>query len=81
MRGIKARHYRFVYAERFEPFRIKLIHGDYHDVFDPNTVSFERQVLFIASTDQNWVVFSYSKINSIESLIADYHGQSATHGG
>ena len=52
----------------------KLVNGDHHDVFDPQTVSLERTVVFIASQDQNWVVFPAAKVNSIESLIADYHG-------
>jgi hypothetical protein len=36
-------------------------------------------VIFIASDDQNWAMFPFSKINSIESLIADYHGRVADH--
>jgi hypothetical protein len=76
---IRTRIRRLLAAEPFEPFRIKLVNCDVHDIFDPQTVSLERDVIFIASTDQNWVMFPFSKINSIESLIADYHGESAAH--
>ena len=79
MRGIKANLHHLVYAEVFEPFRIKLVNGDYHDISDPQTVSFERFVLFIAEKNQNWVLFPYSKINSVESLIADYQGRFLEH--
>ena len=74
MTGIQLRLHRLLYSGRFEPFRIKLVNGDYHDVFDPQTVSFERRVVFIAENNQNWVVFPFTKINSIESLMADYQG-------
>ena len=72
---IKLRLRRLLDADPFEPFRIKLVNGDHYDVFDPQTLSVERRVVFIASLDQNWVVFPVDKVNSIESLIADYHGQ------
>ena len=72
---MRVRLRRLLDATPFEPFRIKLVNGDHQDVFDPLTVSLERRVVFIASPDQNWCVFPVSKINSIESLIADYHGQ------
>ena len=78
---IKSQLGRLLRAEPFEPFRIKLVNNDLHDVFDPQTVSFARGVVFIASEDQNWVMFPFSKINSIESVIADYHGQAAAHEG
>ena len=58
--------------EAFEPFRIRLVNGDSHDVFDPQTTAVLRSTVVIASHDQNWVVFPIDKINSIESLIADY---------
>jgi hypothetical protein len=77
---IRTRIRRLLAAEPFEPFRIKLVNQDHHDIFDPQTASFERDVNFIASEDQNWAMFPFSKINSIESLIADYHGQAAAHG-
>ena len=60
----------------FEPFRLKLVNGDTHDVFDPQTLALQSTTVTIASHDQNWVVFGLDKINSIESLIADYHGKS-----
>ena len=66
-------------AEPFEPFRIKLVNGDRTDVFDPLTVSVERRTIFVASTDGNWLLFPINKINSIESIMADFHGELAAH--
>ena len=79
MTGIRLRLHRLLYSGRFEPFRIKLVNGDYHDIADPQTVSLERRVIFIAENNQNWVIFSYSKINSIESLMDDYQGKLLEH--
>lgn len=61
-------------ADPFEPFRLKLVNGDWFDVFDPQTVAPQQATVYIASNDQNWVLFPIDKINSIESLMADYHG-------
>jgi hypothetical protein len=66
-------------AHPFEPFRIKLVNGDLYDVFDPQTVAVQLRRVTIASHDQNWVVFPIGKINSIESLIADYQGELHAH--
>ena len=66
-----------VEAEPFEPFRLKLVNGDFFDVFKPLGVAVQSKTVLMALDDQNWVVFPLDKINSIESLIADYHGQSA----
>ena len=66
-------------ASPFEPFRMKLVNGDMHDVFDPQTVAVQQRTVFIAPQDQNWVVFPIDKICSLESLIADYRGQLAAH--
>lgn len=71
---MKVRLRQLLVRDPFEPFRIKLVNGDTHDVFDPQTVAPENRVVFIAYPDQNWAMFRYTKINSIESLIADYHG-------
>jgi hypothetical protein len=64
----------------FEPFRIKLVSGDNHDVFDPQTVALQELTLAIATTDQNWYILPIDKINSIESLIADFHTELHRHG-
>ena len=63
----------------FEPFRIRLVSGDYHDVFDPLTVVVEALSVLILPHDQNWLIFPVDKINSLESLIADYQGELAEH--
>ncbi len=64
----------------FEPFRIKLINGDIYDVFDPGTVALLTFTISVAMQDQNWVLAPYTKINSIESLFADYQGKLHEHG-
>jgi len=64
----------------FEPFRIKLVNGDNHDVFDAQTVALQEVTLTIATTDQNWYILPIDKINSIESLIADFHTELHRHG-
>ena len=58
--------------EPFEPFRITLVNGNFHDVFDPLSVVVQRRTLMIASSDQNWATIAILNINSVESLIADY---------
>jgi hypothetical protein len=63
----------------FEPFRIKLVNGDTHDVFDPQTLAVQQSTVVIASHDQNWAAFPIDKINSIESLIADFPNELARH--
>jgi hypothetical protein len=60
--------------EPFEPFRLKLVNGDRHDVFYPHNVGLLGFTVYIPQPDQNWVIFPIDKIASIESLIADYHG-------
>ncbi len=62
----------FLLKEPFEPVRIKLVNGDYFDVFDSQTTAVRRRSVFIALPDMNWVMFALDKINSVESLIADY---------
>jgi hypothetical protein len=66
--------------EPFEPFRIKLVNGDAHDVFYPDNTAVQKWTVSITSPDQNWVVFPIDKIASVESLIADFHGELAKHG-
>ncbi len=63
--------------EPFEPFRIKLVNGDAHDVFHPQNVAVLTTTVNITPPDQNWVLFPIDKIASVESLIADYPGQAA----
>ncbi len=58
----------------FEPFRIKLVNGDSCDVFYPQNVALLRDEVNINPPDQNWILFPIDKITSVESLIADYHG-------
>jgi len=61
--------------EPFEPFRIKLVNGDFYNVFDPLSLAIQAAGVTIAASDGGWVVFPFDKINSIESLIEDYIGR------
>ena len=70
---------RLIYRATFEPFRIKLVNGDRHDVFDPQSVAVLKRAVSIVPHDQSWVVFPINKIASIESLIEDYAGELAKH--
>jgi len=65
--------------EPFEPFRIKLVNGDIHDVFHPHNTAVLEWSVSIMPPDQNWVVFPLDKIASIESLMADFPGELAKH--
>ncbi|HEX8522651.1 MAG TPA: hypothetical protein VF669_10375 [Tepidisphaeraceae bacterium] len=61
----------------FEPFRIRLVNGDSHDLFYPQNIVVTSRVVTLVPPDQNWVIFPVDKIASIESLIADYEGHTA----
>jgi hypothetical protein len=65
----------------FEPFRIKLVNGDHHDVFDPQTVAVQSKTVTIMTREQHWIHFPINKIVSLESLIADFFGETAKHEG
>jgi hypothetical protein len=69
-----------VQAEPFEPFRLKLVNGDFFDVCKPLGVAVQTKTVLLALGDQNWVVFPLDKLNSIESLISENHGQSTAAG-
>lgn len=63
----------------FEPFRIRLVNGDQHDIFHPQNVALLQTRVHITPPDQSWVIFPINKIASVESLIEDYPGQLAKH--
>ena len=65
--------------EPFEPFRIKLVNGDVHDFFHPQNVAIQKTLVQVSPPDQNWFIFPIDKIASIESLIADFPGETARH--
>jgi len=60
--------------EPFEPFCIKLVNGDIHNVTNPSAVVVLESEILIAMFDQNWVIFPHDKVNSLESLLDDYQG-------
>jgi hypothetical protein len=64
-------------AEPFEPFRIKLVNGDRHDIADPQSIAIMTDYVTIASADQHWAIFPFDKINSLESLLPDFLGELA----
>jgi hypothetical protein len=66
-------------GEPFEPFQIKLVNGDAHHVFHPDNVVVEKTTVSIMWADQNWVHFPIDKIVALESLIADFQGETAKH--
>jgi hypothetical protein len=61
---------RLLVRDPFEPFRIKLVNGDAHDVNAPDFVAILEEGLYIASHDGLWVEFPYDRIASLECLIA-----------
>jgi hypothetical protein len=68
-----------IHKADFEPFRIKLVNGDRHDVFDPQSVALMKREVSITPLDQSWAIFPIDKIASLESLIEDYAGELANH--
>ena len=56
----------------FEPFRIKLVNGDQHDIFDAGMIILQSTTVVLLFREGHWVVFEYNKIASIESLIPDF---------
>ena len=76
---IRAHLERLLRHDPFEPFRIRLVSGGHLDVFDPLTVVVEALSVHVLPHDQNWLIFPVDKINSLESLIADYPGELAEH--
>ncbi len=53
----------------FEPFRIKLVNGDFHDVGHPLSMAILSVGVFIASQDGHWAIFTINRISAIESLL------------
>ncbi len=56
-------------AEPFDPFRIKLVNGDAHDVSNPHNVATLEEGLYITSHDGEWTQFPYDRVASLESLL------------
>ena len=54
----------------FEPFRIRLVNGDFHNVGYPLSMALLSAGVYIASQDGHWTVFPLTSIASIESLIS-----------
>ena len=58
----------------FEPFRITLVNGSYHDISLPWTVTFLRRRVFITTIGGEWALFPFEMVVSLESLLADFQG-------
>ena len=56
----------------FEPFRIRLINGDRHDVLLPAMVAVLEEGLFVTSQGGHWAQFPFDRVASFESLIGDF---------
>ena len=70
-----------LFREPFEPFRVKLINGDRYDVADPGALVIQGNTVWLGFRDGHWLVFPLDKVNSLESLVADFPGEMAEHGG
>ena len=79
--AIAAELQKLMFKEPFEPFRIKLVNGDQFDVADPMTLAFQGTSVWMGFRDGHWLVFPLDKVNSFESLVADFPGEFAMHGG
>ncbi len=55
--------------EPFQPFRVKLVNGDAHDVGDPGLVAFLEEGLYVLSAGGYWAEFPFDRIASLESLV------------
>jgi hypothetical protein len=66
-------------ADPFEPFRIKLVNGDIHDIFYDQNVFIAETVVHIHSPDQNWALCPIDKVASVESLLADFQAETQRH--
>lgn len=53
----------------FEPFRVKLVNGDRHDIAYPDLVAVLKDGLYIVSDDGYWAQFPFRWVASLESLI------------
>ena len=56
----------------FEPFRIKLVNGDGHDVVYADLVALLEQGVYITSEGGHWAQFPFDRIASFESLVGDF---------
>ena len=62
----------------FEPFRITLVNGFYHDILLPQTVTFLKERVFITDTHGQWALFPFQAMVSLESLVSDFQGGTPT---
>lgn len=76
---LKAQLRQLVDREPFEPFRIRLVNGDVHDIFHPQNVAVQKTLIHVSPPDQNWFIFPINKIASVESLFADFTGELTKH--
>ena len=51
----------------FEPFRIKLVNGDGHDVVYADLVALLEEGVYITSEGRHWAQFPFDRIASFES--------------
>ena len=70
---------RLLASEPFKPFQIKLVNGDVHNVFEPQSVNVKKMTVTITWRYRRWVIFSVEKIASLESLLVDLQRQAGKH--
>ena len=58
----------------FEPFRIKLVNGDGHDVSDADLVALLEEGIYVLSAGGHWAQFPFDRVASFESLVGDFQG-------
>ena len=61
-------------AQPFEPFRIKLVNGDGHDVLYAELVALLEDGVYITSQGGHWAEFPFGSIAGFESLVGDFQG-------
>ena len=61
-------------AQPFEPFRIKLVNGDGHDVVYADLVAVLEVGVYVTTQDGHWAEFPFDRIASFESLVSDFPG-------
>jgi hypothetical protein len=53
----------------FEPFRIRLVNGEFYDVNDPELVATMDDGIYLVLQGGHWSQFPYDRVANLESLI------------
>lgn len=55
--------------EPFQPFRIRLVNGDYHDVGQTKQLAFLSWGIYVTEYQTHWASFTYESIVGFDSLV------------